>query len=97
MKCDQVARVRAVREKRDPARANAAMLALSQAAANAERLYEAIVEQRKAKLADPSVALISTSDLVFDPTRPQETDWERILSAATSDMIRKQKRRQKDN
>ena len=68
-----------------------------QAAANAERLYEAIVEQRKAKLVDPSAPLINSTNLVFDPTRPTEPDWERILSAATSDMIRRQKRRQKDN
>jgi transposase len=68
-----------------------------QAAANAERLYEAIVEQRQAKLADPRVAPITTSDLVFDPTRPNDTDWERLLSKATEDILRKQKRRQKDN
>lgn len=68
-----------------------------QAAANAERLYEAIVEQRKAKLVDPGAVLISTSDLVFDPTQPKETDWERILSKATEDIVRKQKRRAKTN
>jgi hypothetical protein len=63
-----------------------------QAAANAERLYEAIVEQKRAKLQNPD-ALIAASDLVFDTTRPSETDWERILSQATADIIRKQKRR----
>lgn len=68
-----------------------------QAAANAERLYEAIVEQRQAKLADPRVVLIANSDLVFDPTQPKETDWEQILSKATEHIVRKQKRRQKDN
>ena len=68
-----------------------------QAAANAERLYEAIVEQRRAKLADPNVPSISSSDLIFDPTRPSETDWEKILSQATADMIRKRKRRGADN
>ena len=72
-------------------------LIAKQAAANAERLYQAIVEQRRVKLTDPSLPLISTSDLVFDPTRPKETDWEKILSAATADLIRKRKRRQKDN
>jgi hypothetical protein len=42
--------------------------------------------------------LITTSDLVFDPTQPTDTDWERILSQATADIIRKQKRRnQTDN
>ncbi len=68
-----------------------------QAASNAERLYEAIVEQRQAKLADPRVVLIPTSDLVFDPTRPKETDWEQILSKATEDIVRKRTRRQNDN
>lgn len=68
-----------------------------QAAANAERLYEAIVEQRQAKVADPRVVLTPASDLVFDPTQPKETDWEQILSKATEDIVRKQRRRQKDN
>jgi transposase len=69
-----------------------------QAAANAERLYEAIVEQRRTKLENPGTPLIATSDLVFDPTQPTNTDWERILSQATADIIRKQKRRnQTDN
>jgi transposase len=67
-----------------------------QAASNAERLYEAIVEQRRVRLADPNAPLVCSSDLVFDPTRPSETDWEKILSAATANML-KQKRRQKDN
>ena len=66
-----------------------------QAAANAERLYEAIVEQRRARLTDPSVPSVSAADLVFDPTKPNETDWERILSTATADIVRKQRRRQK--
>jgi transposase len=68
-----------------------------QAAANAERLYEAIVEQRRTKLADPDTHLVQTSDLVFDPTRPNETDWEKILTTATADMIRKLKRRRSEN
>ena len=60
-----------------------------QAAINAERLYEAIVEQRRAKLSDPGAALISTSDLVFDPTKPNETDWEELLRRATEKLVRK--------
>jgi len=64
-----------------------------QAAANAERLYEAIVEQRRTKLENPNAPAITTADLVFDPTRPNETDWETLLAAATADIIRKQKRR----
>jgi transposase len=67
-----------------------------QAAANAERLYEAIVQQRRTRLADPGMASINTSDLIFDPTRPNETDWEKILTTATTNMLRK-RRRQKDN
>lgn len=69
-----------------------------QAALNAERLYEAIVEQRRIKLADPNAASFRTGDLVFDPTSPNDSDWEKLLAAATADIIRKQKRRQaRDN
>lgn len=64
-----------------------------QAAANAERLYEAIVEQRRTKLTDPSAAVIAASDLVFDPTQPTDTDWEKLLAAATADIIRKRRKR----
>jgi transposase len=66
-----------------------------QAAANAERLYAAIVQQRSEKLKDPGVQLIPLSDLVFDPTRPNETDWERILSQATEKVIKKRTSRPK--
>ncbi len=66
-----------------------------QAAVNAERLYQAIVEQRRVKLADPSIASIAASDLIFDPTRPTETDWEKILTTATASMLKK--RRPKNN
>ena len=62
-----------------------------QAASHAERLYQAIVEQRKAKLSDPNAPLIPATDLVFDPTRPNETDWEKILSAATAKLLEKHK------
>lgn len=64
-----------------------------QAAAHAERLYSAIVEQRAARLADPTAPLIPGTDLVFDPTRPTETDWERILSQATKKIIDKHRRK----
>lgn len=58
-----------------------------QAAADAERLYAAIVDQRKRHLDDPSSPLIPSSDLVFDPTSPRETDWERILSQHTERLL----------
>lgn len=67
--------------------------ATKQAAANAERLYEAIVEQRRTKLADPTAPVIAASDLIFDPTRPVETDWEKILTDATTDIVRKRRKR----
>jgi transposase len=60
-----------------------------QAAANAERLYEAIVEQRRVRFTDPSAPMIDPSDLVFDPTKPTETDWEKILSTVTEKMLAK--------
>jgi len=67
-----------------------------QAAADAERLYAAIVDQRKRRLEDPSSPLIPTTDLVFDPTSPNETDWERILSQHTERLLlRLQKREAK--
>jgi transposase len=64
-----------------------------QAAANAERLYEAIVEQRKTKLADSTAPVISASDLIFDPTRPNEFDWERILAGVTAKLVKKHRSR----
>lgn len=66
------------------------------AAANAERLYSAIVQQRKARLDDPNAPLISAADLIFDPTRPTETDWEKILSQATNKLLEKH-RNKKNN
>jgi transposase len=64
-----------------------------QAAADAERLYAAIVDQRKRRLEDPSAPLIPTSDLVFDPTSPSETDWERILSQHTERLLLRHQKR----
>jgi transposase len=58
-----------------------------QAAANAERLYSAIVAQRTRHADDPTAPLIPLSTLVFDPTQPNETDWERILSQTTERML----------
>jgi len=58
-----------------------------QAALDAERLYSAIVGQRTARLTDKNAPLISTDNLVFDPTRPNETDWERILSQSTERLL----------
>lgn len=67
-----------------------------QAAADAERLYSAIVDERSRRLDDPdkSRPLIATSDLVFDPTQPRETDWERILSQTTERMLLKLQKRE---
>ena len=60
-----------------------------QAAVNAERLYEALLGQREEKLKDPNKTLVPASSLVFDPTTPNETDWERILSQAAEKLIKK--------
>ncbi len=67
-----------------------------QAASHAERLYQAIVEQRAARLKDPKAPLIARTDLVFDPTRPNETDWERILTEATAKALEKIKSKNKN-
>ncbi len=65
-----------------------------QAALDAERLYTAIVDQRQRHLADPSNPLIPPSDLVFDPTQPRETDWERILSQHTERLLLRYQKRE---
>lgn len=64
-----------------------------QAAADAERLYTAIVDQRKRHADDPSTKLIPSADLVFDPTSPSETDWERILSQHTERLLLRYQKR----
>ena len=65
-----------------------------QAAADAERLYAAIVDQRKRHLDDPSSPLIPSTDLVFDPTSPSETAWERILSQHTERLLLRYQKRE---
>jgi hypothetical protein len=59
-----------------------------QAALQAERLYEALVRQQKQKRSDPDAPFIDRSDLVFDPTRPTETDWDSILKQAADKILR---------
>ncbi len=65
-----------------------------QAAADAERLYTAIVDQRKRHLDDPTSPLIPVADLLFDPTSPRETDWERILSQHTERLLLRYQKRE---
>lgn len=65
-----------------------------QSALDAERIYTAIVDQRKRHLEDPSSPLIPTSDLVFDPTQPSEPDWERILSQHTERLLLRYQKRE---
>ena len=65
-----------------------------QAAADAERLYAAIVDGRKRHLEDPTTPLIPSTDLVFDPTSPRETDWERILSQHTERLLLRYQKRE---
>lgn len=66
------------------------------AARQAEKLYEAIVEQRSRRLADSSAPVIAAQDLLFDPTRPNEYDWERILSAHAAKLLEKYKNKNKN-
>lgn len=58
------------------------------ASLQAERLYEALVRQQKQKCSDPDAPFIDRSDLVFDPTRPTETDWDSILKQAADKILR---------
>jgi transposase len=72
------------------------MQAAKHAAAQAERLYNAIIEQRNSRLNDPAAPLMASSELVFDPTRPTEADWEKILAAATEKMLIKNRNKTKN-
>lgn len=62
------------------------------AALQAERLYEALVRQQKTKRSDPDAPFIDRSDLIFDPTRPTDTDWERILAQVAEKVIGKHRK-----
>lgn len=63
-----------------------------QAALQAERLYEALVRQEQHRQSDQNAMLIDRSNLVFDPTRPNETDWERILAQVAEKVIAEHRR-----
>lgn len=58
------------------------------AAAQSERLYSAMV--KSAKNTDSE---IRTEDLIFDPTRPKQTDWEKILENVAEKLIAKKRRK----
>ncbi|MDH3380580.1 MAG: hypothetical protein OEQ39_27005, partial [Gammaproteobacteria bacterium] len=53
-----------------------------EAALRAERIYEAIVRQRR-----ESETGIRSEDLIFDPTRPRHADWEQVLSSVAEQLI----------
>lgn len=57
-----------------------------EAAVRAERIYEAIVKQRQ-----ESENGIRSEDLIFDPTRPRQADWEKVLSSVAGQLIEKRK------
>ena len=63
-----------------------------QAALQAERLYEALVRQEQHRQSDPNAMLVDRSNLIFDPTRPTETDWERILAQVAEKVIAEHRR-----
>jgi len=54
------------------------------------------MEKRKVKLYGLAAPLISATDLVLDPTRPNEIDWEKILSAATAKLLEKHKNKKRN-
>jgi transposase len=58
------------------------------ASLQAERLYEALVRQQQQKRSDPDAPFVDPSTLVFDPTRPSETDWETILKQVAEKILR---------
>jgi transposase len=54
------------------------------AAEQAERLYSAMVKERAS--ADKTAA-VQSEDLVFDPMKPVQTDWEKVLSKVAEKLL----------
>ena len=63
------------------------------AALQAERLYDALVRQQKQRRSDPDAPFIERSDLVFDPTRPTDNDWNVILTQAAGKVLQTHKKK----
>lgn len=65
------------------------------AAEQSERIYRAMVSQHHQSKADGQSAeqIIRREDVIFDPTRPVQTDWETVLAKVAERLIaaRKQK------
>ena len=64
-----------------------------EAAQQAERLYEAMlkINQTQTDETEPNIR-IKGSDLVFDPTQPKQTDWEKILKEVADRLIREKEK-----
>ena len=61
-----------------------------QAAAQTERLYAAMVKQRNSETKDE---LFHSEDLLFDPTRPVQTDWDQLLAKVAEKLIAGRKKK----
>lgn len=60
-----------------------------EAARQAERLYEAMLKiNRKEDDNSESTIKLKGSDLIFDPTKPRQSDWEKILKDVAERLIR---------
>jgi transposase len=57
---------------------------LRRAAAQAERLYAAMVKERAAP---DKTETVRSEDLVFDPMRPSQTDWEKVLAKVAEKLL----------
>lgn len=66
---------------------------LRRAAEQSERLYTAMVNQRKK--ADKTEEVFCREDLIFDPTSPKQTDWEQVLSKVAERLIENRKKKDK--
>ena len=66
---------------------------LRRAAEQSERLYAAMVNQRKQ--ADKTEEVFCREDLIFDPTSPKQTDWEQVLSKVAEKLIENRKKKDK--
>ncbi|HRH45962.1 MAG TPA: hypothetical protein PKY82_30245, partial [Pyrinomonadaceae bacterium] len=60
------------------------------AAAQTERLYAAMVKQRNSLAGDEQ---FQSEDLLFDPTRPIQTDWEQLLAKVAEKLIAGRKKK----
>ena len=64
------------------------------AAEQSERIYRAMVNQQQSnKNGEPADSNFRREDIIFDPTRPVQTDWETVLAKVAEKMIAAKKQK----